>query len=154
MSGIVVGVDGSEHSQHALEWAAREARAHNAPLTVLAVYHAVLAAGSWSVSPALDPVEALDGGEIEAGRQAVLAVAEKALDALGDERPAQASVRAVTGLPADELIQASAHADLLVVGTRGSGGFARLLLGSVSTQVVHHSHCPVVVVPPADTVPG
>jgi nucleotide-binding universal stress UspA family protein len=55
-------------------------------------------------------------------------------------------VRAVTGFPAEELIKASGDADLLVVGSRGAGGFAKLIMGSVSDQVMHHAHCPVVVV--------
>jgi nucleotide-binding universal stress UspA family protein len=57
------------------------------------------------------------------------------------------TVRAVSGVPADELINAAEDADLLVVGARGSGGFARLVMGSVSTQVAQHAHCPVTVVP-------
>lgn len=144
MSGIVVGVDGSEHAQRALEWAAREAVAHGVPLTVLTVHQT--AARRWGTRPAAAP-GAGEAPEKDAQRQAAREVAEKALAALGDIRPGDADVRAVTGLPADELIRASSDADLVVVGTRGIGGFARLLLGSVSTQVVHHSTCPVVVVP-------
>jgi nucleotide-binding universal stress UspA family protein len=56
-------------------------------------------------------------------------------------------VRAVTGRPADELIQASEDAELLVVAARGAGGFKRLIMGSVSTQVAHHALCPVVIIP-------
>ena len=51
------------------------------------------------------------------------------------------------GDPAEELVKASRDADLLVVGSRGSGGFARLLMGSVSSQVTHHAACPVVIIP-------
>jgi nucleotide-binding universal stress UspA family protein len=57
------------------------------------------------------------------------------------------TVRAVNGFPAQELIEASRDADLLVVGSRGGGGFARLMMGSVSDQAVRHAYCPVVVVP-------
>ena len=57
------------------------------------------------------------------------------------------TVSATTGEVAEELIKASRDADLLVVGTRGSGGFTRLMLGSTSSQVTHHAACPVVVVP-------
>lgn len=66
---------------------------------------------------------------------------------LGESKPSSVRVRAVNGFPARELIEASRDADLLVVGSRGGGGFARLLLGSISDHVVHHAHCPVVVVP-------
>jgi nucleotide-binding universal stress UspA family protein len=66
---------------------------------------------------------------------------------LGESQPASVEVRAVNGFAAQDLIEASRDADLLVVGSRGGGGFARLLLGSISDQVVRHAHCPVVVVP-------
>ena len=56
----------------------------------------------------------------------------------------------VSGTPAHELLSAAKDADLIVVGSRGAGGFTRLLMGSVSTQVSHHAHCPVVVIPPED----
>ena len=64
-----------------------------------------------------------------------------------ESRPSSVTVRAVTGLPAEALLEAAADADMLVVGSRGAGGFKRLLMGSVSTQVTHHAHCPVVVIP-------
>lgn len=66
---------------------------------------------------------------------------------LGQPCPASVTVLSVSGNAARELIEASLHADLLVVGARGGGGFASLMMGSTSSQVVHHAHCPVVVMP-------
>jgi nucleotide-binding universal stress UspA family protein len=142
MPGIIVGIDGSRHSRRALEWAVSEAAARHAPLTVLSVHQAV--AGYWGrpVPYPQDP---------ELTKQA-RKEAQKETDDVLDEfdagsRPPSVTVRTVTGLPAEELLAATKHADLLVVGARGTGGFKRLLLGSVSTHVTHHAHCPVVVVP-------
>ena len=66
---------------------------------------------------------------------------------LGQPQPSSVTVRTMSGFPAHELIAASREADLVVLGSRGAGGFARLMMGSVSGQVVQHAHCPVVVVP-------
>jgi nucleotide-binding universal stress UspA family protein len=63
--------------------------------------------------------------------------------------PPQVNVSASTGLPAEELLAAAEGADMIVVGSRGAGGFRRLLLGSVAAQITHHAHCPVVVIPAA-----
>jgi nucleotide-binding universal stress UspA family protein len=68
-------------------------------------------------------------------------------DQLGESRPDSVTVRAVSGFPAKELIEASRDADLVVVGSRGAGGFAKLMMGSISSQVVEHAHSPVAVVP-------
>jgi nucleotide-binding universal stress UspA family protein len=65
-------------------------------------------------------------------------------------KPESVTVTAVHGLPVDELIKASQGADMLVLGRRGGGGFARLTMGSVTSQVAHHAHCPVLIVPPAE----
>ena len=142
MSGITVGIDGSSHSTRALEWAVNEAAVRHAPLTVLTV-HLVLQSG-WTGNPITFPE---DSEELEKERQAAEEMTLKVTSQLGEARPASVTVRAVNGFPSQELIQASREADLLVVGSRGAGGFARLLAGSVSSQVVHHAHCPVVVVP-------
>ena len=61
--------------------------------------------------------------------------------------PRRVTVKAVTGLAAEALLQAAQDADMVVVGSRGAGGFKRLLMGSVSTQVTQHARCPVVVIP-------
>ena len=71
---------------------------------------------------------------------------DKVASEIGETVP-EVTVSVATGDAAEELLQASRDADLLVVGSRGSGGFARLLLGSVSSQVTHHAECPVVVIP-------
>ena len=63
---------------------------------------------------------------------------QKAASRLGDARPASVNVRMVNGFAGKELIDASHDADLVVVGSRGGGGFGRLMMGSVSSQVVHH----------------
>lgn len=141
MSGIVVGIDGSRNSQHALDWAVKEAAALHAALTVVAVHQ--VAAGHWTGNPLIYPA---DLPEQEKIRQAAEEAVKKAVSEVGDAKPASVTVRAVSGLAARELIEASRDADLVVVGSRGAGGFASLLMGSVSSQVVHHAACPVVVV--------
>ena len=142
MPGIVVGVDGSPHSQRALEWAIKEAGIRSAPLTVLAVHQ--VAGNHWSGNPEVYPA---DQPETEKMRQAAQETVQKAVDAAGSPGPASVTVRAVSGIAAQELISASKDSDLVVVGSRGGGGFAKLMLGSVSSQVVNHATCPVVVIP-------
>ena len=141
MSGITVGIDGSDHSVRALEWAVNEAAVRNTPLTVLTVH--VVPQSGWTGSPIIVPQ---DPEDLEKERLAVEEMALKVTRQLGEARPASVTVRAIIGWPAQELIEASRKADLMVVGSRGAGGFAKLVAGSVSNQVVHHAHCPVVVV--------
>jgi len=141
MSGITVGIDGSDHSVRALEWAADEAAVRHAPLTVLTV-HLVPQSG-WTGNPIILPQDSKD---LEEERQGAEEMTLKVTSQLGEARPASVTVRAVSGFPAQELIEASRGADLMVVGSRGAGGFVKLVAGSVSNQVVHHAHCPVVVV--------
>jgi nucleotide-binding universal stress UspA family protein len=141
MSGIIVGIDGSTHSQVALEWAMREAAARRAPLTVITVEQ--VAQSGWHgllVFPA-------DEHFLVEARKAALELVEKAAQELDEGTRPRVTVQAIFGLPAERLIEASQGADLLVVGSRGTGGFARLMMGSVSSQVAHHAHCPVVIVP-------
>jgi nucleotide-binding universal stress UspA family protein len=142
MSGITVGIDGSAHSARALEWAIKEAAVRHAPVTVLTV-HSVPMSG-WTGNPIMLPQDAADQ---EKAQRAAEEMTLKAASQLGAAQPSSVTVRAISGYPVQELIDASRTADLLVVGSRGAGGFARLMIGSVSSQVVHHAHCPVVVVP-------
>lgn len=142
MPGIIVGIDGSERSHKALEWAVREAGIRKVPLSVLTVQQAVVGFfGTTVIFPG-------DGDLTERAHKAALAETEEVLDQVADDsRPTSVVVKAVLGVPAEELLAAAADADMIVVGARGAGGFKKLLLGSVSSYAVHHGHCPVVVIP-------
>jgi nucleotide-binding universal stress UspA family protein len=142
MPGIVVGVDGSDHSHRALIWAMRQAARQHAPLTVLAVRPGQARPSTgiyWGVH-----AYAEDSHNPEVARKAIEEIVEQAGNEIG-ETP-QVTVNVVTGDPAEELVKASRDADLVVVGSRGSGGFAALLMGSVSSKVTHHAASPVVVI--------
>jgi nucleotide-binding universal stress UspA family protein len=134
--GVVDGVDGSEPSQRALQWAPRYAAATGATVTAI---HA------WQVPPLhAAVVMLLPTDEFAEAEQAVLDTAmERAEIAVPGVR---AERRLIQGHPAKELIDQSADADLLVVGSRGLGGFAGSTLGSVSQLCVQNAACPVVVV--------
>ena len=142
MPGITVGIDGSHDAHLALEWAMQEAAVRHVPLTVVTVHNVPVS--GWTGGPIILPA---DGPALERAYQAAGDAVAKAAAALGESKPPSVKVRAVNGFPAQELIEASRDADLLVVGSRGGGGFARLLLGSISDHVMHHAYCPVVVVP-------
>jgi nucleotide-binding universal stress UspA family protein len=136
MRSIVVGVDGSPDADHALNWAIEEAKRRSAPmLLVHGVEIGAAAASPYGSGLVLEQLE-------EVGRD----VLDKAL-AYVRAQGVHAEGRMEVGSSAHALIEASCDADLLVVGSRGHGGFAGLLLGSVSTACVHHARCPVVVVP-------
>lgn len=141
MSRIVVGIDGSRDGQRALEWAVKEAAIRRSPLTVVNVFSAVVTYWGGAASLPQDPAVA------DKARDEAREATEKALALAGDERPTSVTVEAVSGLAAEVLISASEDADMIVVGSRGTGGFARLLLGSVSGQLAHHAHCPIVIIP-------
>ena len=142
MAGIVVGVDGSANSRKALEKAVEEAALHHVPLTVLTVHQAVR-----DVYGA--PSHYADDASLtEKAKQAAQAETDEVL-AAASAQPASVTVTAVHGLPAEELVKASDGADMLVVGRRGTGGFARLTMGSVTNAVTHHAHSPVLIVTPA-----
>jgi nucleotide-binding universal stress UspA family protein len=147
MPGIVVGVDGSANARYALEWAVSEAAVKNAPLTVLTVNE--VAASFWTGQPITVPADQV---LLETARKEATELTDKALADLGESRPSSVTVKAVNGFAADELIDASREADLLVVGARGGahfhGGMAsHSPIGSISNKVLHRAECPVVVVP-------
>lgn len=141
MPGIIVGVDGSDHSQRALRRALQEGAVHQAPVTVLTVHPAMRGYAGGAVS------YPQDAADVERAREKAQADTDKALAALGDGRPPSVTVKAVNGPPVEELLKASEDADMIVLGKRGTGGFARLRLGSVTSQIAHHAHCPVLIVP-------
>ena len=141
MPGIIVGLDGSDNSLNALEWAVREAGVRGTSLTVLAVHP--VPRNAWTGNPEHYPT---DTPETQAIRQAAEEAVQKAVGQVGEPKPASVTVRTVSGVPAQELIDASADADLVVVGSRGGGGFARMVLGSVASQVTRHADSPVVVI--------
>jgi len=138
-STIVVGVDGSTGSRKALQWAAAEAAEHGADLTVLNVWeHTLLPpAGSVSVSEHYVP---------EPSQATAAELLQVIKEELGEDPPVLVRPTVKQGRPAKVLIDESANADLLVVGKRGHGGFAGLVLGSVSQHVAAYGKCPVAVV--------
>jgi nucleotide-binding universal stress UspA family protein len=132
---IVVGVDGSGLSAQALRWAAEEARARGSRLEVIQAWE-----GNIGVLP---PPSASDE-PFKRQANEILSAAVTGLPT--EQRPANIDSRAVRGKAAAALIDASAGADLLVVGSHGHEGVAGSLLGSVSRRVAEHAHCPVVIV--------
>jgi nucleotide-binding universal stress UspA family protein len=141
MPGILVGVDGSAHSQRALEWAAKEAALRHAPLTVLTVHQAVR--GFWGGTLHYSGDEALT----DKAREAAQAETDKVLAGLGNARPESVTVKAIEGIPAEAILNEGADADMIVLGSRGGGGWSRVLLGSVSSNVAQHAKVPVMILP-------
>lgn len=142
MTGITVGIDGSENAQPALTWAVREAAQRSEPLTVITVNEAI--ASYWTNRPVLSTG---DPALLEHARVTAEGAVAKTLAELGAGQQPKVTVQAVNGFSAQVLIDVSREADLLVIGTRGGGGFPHLSLGAVASKVLHHAYCPVVVVP-------
>jgi nucleotide-binding universal stress UspA family protein len=137
---IVAGVDGSASSISALRWAIRQAGLTGAAVDAVIAWHYPIATGGYGWAPA-GPDEGYDFQES----------AEKTLtDAISNTLDPGSDVvvrpRGTEGNPAQALIEAATGASLLVVGSRGHGGFTEALLGSVSQHLVHHAPCPVVII--------
>jgi nucleotide-binding universal stress UspA family protein len=136
---VLVGVDGSAPSLHALDWAAAYARQVGWPLHVVCSY----SLPSFTAASLDGGYAALDDTAIQEGARAVLSEATQRAEAAGVETTAAIA----TGDAAGVLVELSKDYGLVVVGTRGKGGFAERLLGTVSSALPAHSRCPTVVVP-------
>ncbi|MET3141351.1 UNVERIFIED_ORG: nucleotide-binding universal stress UspA family protein [Arthrobacter sp. UYEF10] len=132
---ILAGVDGSAPSRLALEWAVTEARLRHGQVRVVT---------AWEFPPVTVGMEGLVR-DPDVFPQTARRLQNEALQRV-DSEGVTVTGDVVQGNAADVLLRAAENADLLIVGSRGLGGFTGLLLGSVSTQVLHHSPCPVLVV--------
>lgn len=141
MGKIVVGVDGSAGSREALRWAFAEAQIRNATLEAVIVWQYPVTASL----PTFGVMDTPADFQSEARTTLIEILASEGITA---EAPIPVSTLVAEGNPARALLDASSEADLLVVGSRGHGGFTGVLVGSISQQCVHHASCPVVVVHP------
>lgn len=135
---VIVGVDGSEASGAALDWAAAEARRLGWRLHIVCAY----AVPAFTVASLDGGFAAVDDSAIQAGARAVL---DEAVQSVGPDLEVTSALE--LGDPTGVLVELSRQAGLAVVGTRGGGGFADRLLGTVSSSLPAHAHCPTVVVP-------
>jgi nucleotide-binding universal stress UspA family protein len=146
MGTIVVGVDDSNGARDALAWASEQAAETDRDLRVVTAYEVNIAwIDGYNPDVAMWQRRALETAEATVTRVAGEVLGRDALDAV--------EVRAVEGNPAQVLHDEAADADLLVVGSRGRGGFSGLLLGSVSQRLAQHAPCPVVIVPGTTPTP-
>jgi nucleotide-binding universal stress UspA family protein len=138
---IVVGVDGSDSSRKALRWAYEEAAHHGASITAVSTWHP-------PALPMTPPYGAVPPeGYVSQPKQDALDLLERFVSGLDVREPAvDVRTEVEEGNPAEVLIERSTEADLVVVGSRGYGGFKGMLLGSTSQHLVAHAGCPVVVV--------
>jgi nucleotide-binding universal stress UspA family protein len=142
MGVIVVGIDHSKGANAALRFALEEARLRQATLRVVHAWQFAYVGAT-----GLEGMLPVVGGEFEDFRQGGVVVLDEILrDVVADTHGVMIERRLDRGTPAAVLVEESRDADLLVVGSRGHGGFAQLLLGSVSQQCAQHAFCPVVIV--------
>lgn len=137
---FIVGVDGSEEALDAVEWTVARASRSKARVRIVCAY----AVASYSAAALDGGLAVLDDNALRLGAQQVVEDAAASVAGSGVQVMTQVEV----GDPASVLTELSAQADLVVIGSRGGGGFADRLLGSVSSSVPAHAKCPVVVVPP------
>jgi len=136
---VVVGVDGSRASSAALRWAAEEARVRGATLKVVHAWHLpTFGYGAYLATA--------DAGFVDWAKQASASLGEQVAEVLGEDPGMPVIAEVSPGLAPQVIVDAADGAELVVVGSRGRGGFAGLLLGSVSAQVAHHAPCPVTIV--------
>ena len=144
--GIVVGVDGSPSSDAAVRWAAREAEMRNVPLSLVHIVErppwGMLALGGGAVPP---PTETNEWRKTE-GEEVISAARKLAEVSVKDGRSLQVHVEVYFSATGPALFDLSTHAQMIVVGCRGHGRVERVLLGSVSSGLIHHAHCPVAVI--------
>ncbi len=137
---IVVGVDGSPSAKAALAWAVRQAELTGASVEAVIAWHYPIVAGGVPFAP-IEATYTADYAE-----SAAMTLNGAVLETADPDGPVKVSSTVREGNAAQVLLDASDGADLLVVGSRGHGGFAEALLGSVSQACVHHARCPVVIV--------
>lgn len=139
-SVVTVGIDGSEGAAGALEWASAESVLRHAELRVVHSWHTPYGATSFSMTA--DMYELLESSAqqvLDDACDQLTAIVGGPVERVLDDRPA-----------VDALLHAAGTSDLLVVGSRGRGGFVGMLLGSVSSVLSHHCPCPLVIVPTPD----
>lgn len=137
---IVVGVDGSPSSKAALQWAMRQAALTGSKLEAVIAWHYPPMYGGFGMAP-VSTVDAVSLDEI-----AAKTLNDAIADAMDPASSVQLSTQVAEGNPAQVLLDAAEGADLLVVGSRGRGGFTGALLGSVSQHCASHAPCPVVII--------
>ncbi len=143
--GVVVGVDGSAASRAAIVWAMRDAALHNRPITLVHVVVPVIPTAAGSPGQYAFPADFFRWQEDEAAR--VLDEARAVIaDSPHEAKPPAVHAVVHHGGAVATLVDLSKDANMVVVGSRGMGAFSRALLGSVSTGLIHHAHCPVAVI--------